>query len=375
MDFSFTREQEAIRKFIRDFCKKEIAPIADQIEKENKIPDDLKTKLSKFKIFGIPFEKEYGGSGAGFIGATIALEEISKVSGAVSMFVGCNYLTGIPIHLHGTEEQKKLYLSQLCEGKLIGSFAFTEAATGSDPTSITTEARLEGNEYIINGSKRFITGADYDGPIVFFAKDAEGVSGFIGQKNIKGYSIPRPWEKMGTRGMSLVDIYFDNYRVPASNLLGLKGKGYLVLLDTIAIGKLDSATIMMGLAEGALEEAIKYANERTVRGKPISGMQSIQTMISDMVIKLEAAKWLAYRVAWMIDQKDPAVKVQSAIAKSFITEVAADVARIAIRVHGAYGYVKDFKIERLFRDIALGEIVEGTSELQKVIVAHSVIGK
>jgi alkylation response protein AidB-like acyl-CoA dehydrogenase len=373
MDFSFSKEQEAIRKFIRDFCKKEIAPVAEQIEKEGKIPEDLKTKLVKFKLFGIPFEKEYGGSGAGFVGATIALEEISKVSGAISMYVGCNYLTGIPIHLYGTDEQKKQYLGQLCEGKLIGSFAFTEAATGSDPTSITSEAKLEGSDYIINGSKRFITGADFDGPIVFFAKDEGGVSGFIGQKNAPGYSIPKPWEKMGMHGMSLVDIYFDNYRVPASNLLGHRGKGYLVLLDTIAIGKLDSAVIMMGLAEAALEEAVKYANERTVRGKPISGMQSIQNMIADMAIKLEAAKWMAYRVAWMIDQKDPAVKVESAKAKSFITEAAADVARIAIRVHGAYGYVTEFKIERLFRDIALGEIVEGTSELQKVIVSHGLI--
>jgi len=373
MDFSFSKEQEAVRKFVRDFCNKEIAPLAEKIENECKIPEELVAKIAKLKLFGIPFDKEYGGSGGGFMMGTIVLEELSKVSGAVSMFVGCNYLTGIPIHLFGNEEQKKKYLSQLCEGKVIGAFAFTEAATGSDPTAITTEAKLEGNEYVINGSKRFITGADYDGPIVFFARTEEGISAFIGKKNIAGYSVPKPWEKLGMHGVSLHDIYFENYRVPAENLLGTKGNGYNMLLDTIAIGKLDSAVIIMGCAEAALEEAIKYANERTVRGKPISKMQSIQTIISEIAIQLEAAKWMAYKLAWLIDQKSPTVKVESAIVKTFITEAASDVARKAIRIHGAYGYVKDFKIERLFRDIALGELVEGTSELQKVIVANSLL--
>jgi len=373
MDFSFTKEQDAVRKFVGDFCKKEIAPLAEKIEEECVIPDDLKTKIARFKLFGIPFDKEYGGSGGGFIAGTIVLEELAKVSGAVSMFVGCNYLTGIPIHLFGTEKQKKEFLTPLCEGRSIGSFAFTEASTGSDPAAITTEARLEGNEYVINGSKRFITGGDLDGIIVLFARDGEGISGFIGPKNAPGYSLPKPWEKLGMHGISLNDIYFDNYRIPEDNLLGPKGNGYTVLLDTIAIGKLDSAVLILGCAEAALEEAIKYANERTVRGKPISRLASIQTMISEMAIKLEAAKWLAYRLAWLIDQKSPSVKYESAIAKTFITEAADDVARIALRVHGAYGFVKDFKIERLFRDISLGEIVEGTSELQKVIIARNLL--
>jgi len=373
MDFSFTREQEAVRKFVRDFCNKEIAPLAEKIENDCKIPDDLIAKLAKLKLFGIPFDKEYGGSGGGFITGTIVLEELSKVSGAVSMFVGGNYLTGIPIHLFGNEEQKKKYLGMLCEGKALGAFAFTEASTGSDPSAISTVAEMEGNEYVINGSKRFITGGDYDGPIVLFAKDGGGVSAFIGEKNTAGYSVPKPWEKLGMHGVSLVDIYFDNYRVPAENLLGEKGNGYKMLLDTIAIGKLDSAVIIMGCAEAALEEAIKYAKERTVRGKPIANLQSIQTIISEIAIQLEAAKWMAYKLAWLIDQKSPAVKYESAIAKTFITETAVDVARKALRVHGAYGYVKDFKIERLFRDIALGEIVEGTSELQKVIIANNLL--
>ena len=205
MDFTLTKEQEAIRKSVRAFCEKEIAPVSDKIEQEAKIPDDLIKRLAQLKIFGVPYDKEYGGTGGSYIMATLVLEELARASGAVAMRVGANYLTSTPINLFGSQEQKAKYLPPLCRGDCTGSFAWTEAATGSDPKSLTTRATLEGKEYVLNGTKRFITAADLDGVIVIFARDGEGVSAFIGEKNKAGYSIPRPWEKLGMRGVALTD--------------------------------------------------------------------------------------------------------------------------------------------------------------------------
>ncbi len=372
MNFELTKEQETIKRFVREFCEKEVVPIADKIEQEDKIPDDLIKKLAQLRLFGVPYEKKYGGSGGGYSTATLVLEELARASGAVAMTVGASYLACIPIDLFGTEEQKVKYITPLCQGKGIGSLAFTEAATGSDPKAITTRATLDGEEYVLNGSKRFITAANLDGIAIFFARDSEGVSAFIGEKNKAGYSIPKPWEKLGMHGVALNDIYLENYRVPAANLLGGAGNGYNILLDTIAIGKLDTSVIVLGCAQAALDEAIKYAKERTVKGKPIAEFQAIQCLIADIAVQLEAARWLVYRLASLVDQKKN-IKVESALTKIFVTEMAVEAVRKAFKVHGAYGYVKDFKIERLLRDINLGEIVEGSNELQRVIVAYSLL--
>lgn len=372
MDFELTKEQEAIKRFVREFCKKEVLPIADKIEQEDKIPADLIKKLAQFKLFGIPYDKKYGGSGGGYSTSTLVLEELARANGAVSMLVGASYLASIPIDLFGSEEQKEKYLPRLCQGDGVGSLAFTEAATGSDPKAITTRATLDGDEYVLNGSKRFITGADLDGIIIFFARDDKGVSAFIGEKNKPGYSLPKPWKKLGMHGIALNDIYLENYRVPAANRVGGAGNGYNILLDTIAIGKLDTSVIILGCAQAALDEAIKYAKERTVRGKPIAELQTVQCLIADIAVQLEAARWLVYRLASLADQgKD--IKVESALTKIFVTEVAVEAVRKAFKVHGAYGYVEDFRIERLLRDINLGEIVEGSNELQRVILANSLL--
>ena len=372
MDFSLTKEQEAVKRFVRQFCEKEIFPVADKIEEDNKIPDDLIKKMAQLKLFGIPFDKKYGGTGGGFLLGSIVLEELARASGAVAMFVGVNYLTSIPIELYGSEEQKVEYITPLAQGEVMGSMAFTEAATGSDFSAITTRATLDGDEYVINGSKRFITASDLDGPIVLYARDGERISAFIGQKNTPGYSTPKPWKKLGMHGVSLTDIYLENYRVPAANLLGGSGDGANVLLDTIAIGKLDTCAMILGCAQAALDEAIKYAKERTVRGKPIAQFQTIQCLLSDIAVPLEAARWMVYRLATLTDQKKD-IRVESAITKMFVTEVATEAARKALKVHGAYGYVTDFKIERILRDINLGEVVEGSNEIQRMIVAHSLL--
>ncbi|MGD9118067.1 MAG: acyl-CoA dehydrogenase family protein [Dehalococcoidia bacterium] len=372
MDFELTKEQEAIKRFVREFCQKEVLPIADKIEKEDKIPDDLIKKLAQLKLFSIPYDKKYGGTGGGYLTSTLVLEELARACGSVAMLVGASYLASIPIDLFGTEEQKAKYIPRLCQGDGVGSLAFTEAATGSDPKAITTRATLEGDEYVLNGSKRFITGANLDGIIVLFARDGDGISAFIGEKNKPGYSTPKPWEKLGMHGIALNDIYLENYRVPAANLLGSAGNGYNILLDTIAIGKLDTSVLVLGCAQAALDEALKYAKERTVKGKPIAGFQTIQCLLADIAVQLEAARWLVYRLAALVDQgKD--IRAESALTKIFVTEMGVEAVRKAFRVHGAYAYVTDFRIEKLLRDINIGEIVEGSNELQKVIVAHDLL--
>lgn len=372
MDFSLNKEQKAVRKFVRQFCEKEVVPLTEKIEEQEKIPDDLINKMAKFKLFGVPFDKKYGGTGGGFIMGSIVLEELARASGAVSMFVGVNYLTSIPIDLYGSEEQKVKYITPLAKGEAIGSMAFTEAATGSDFSAITTRASVDGDEYVINGSKRFITASDLDGPIVLYAKDGDMVSAFIGEKNTKGYTVPKPWKKLGMHGVSLTDIHLENFRVPAINLLGRKGCGAEVLLDTIAIGKLDTCAIILGCAQAALDEAIKYAKERTVRGKPIAQFPTIQCLLSDMAAPLEAARWMVYRLATLVDEKKD-IKYESALTKLFVTEAANEIARKSLKVHGAYGYVTEFKIERIIRDINLGEIVEGSNEIQRMIIASNLI--
>ncbi|MFC1946223.1 acyl-CoA dehydrogenase family protein, partial [Chloroflexota bacterium] len=248
----------------------------------------------------------------------------------------------------------------------------TEAATGSDFNAVTTRAVLEGDEYVINGAKRFITASDLDGPIVLYAKDGEKISAFIGQKNTAGYTVPTPWKKMGMHGVSLTDIYLENFKVPKENLLGRTGNGANVLLDTIAIGKLDTCAIVLGGAQAALDEAIKYARERTVRGKPIASLQTIQSLVAEMAASLEACRWMVYRLAALVDQKKD-IRYESALTKMFVTETANEIGRKSLKVHGAYGYVADFPIERIVRDIHLGELVEGSNEIQRMIVAANLL--
>ena len=372
MDFALTKEQEAIRKFVKEFCLREVLPIAEKIEEESKIPDDLIKKLAQLRLFGIPFAKQYGGSGSNYATSTIVLEELARYCGSVSMLVGVNYLASIPIDLYGSEEQKIKFMTPLCTGKATGSFAFTEAGTGSDPKSITTKAVLDGDKYIINGAKRFITASDKDGIIVFFAQDGNGVSAFIGEKNVAGYSVPKPWEKLGMHGVSLTDILFENYVLPKENLLGSSGNGYNILLDTISLGKLDTSAMILGSAEAALDEAIKYAKERMVRGKPMTQFQTTQCLLSEIATQLEAARWMLYRLAWLADQKKN-IRAESAMTKVFVTEAATEATHKAFKIHGAYAYVKEFRIQKLLRDVSLGEIVEGSNEFQKIIHAQSLI--
>lgn len=372
MEFSLTKKQERLQKSVRNFCVNEILPLGNKIEKDDRIPMDLISKMGNLNLFGIPFDKKYGGTGGGYSNSTLVLEELARASGAVSLLVGINYLAAIPINLFGNEEQKETYLPPLCKGSAIGSFAFTEAATGSDPGGLASEAIVEGSEYVLNGIKRFITAGDMDGIIVVSVQEGKTLSAFIGEKNKRGYSVTKTWDKMGMHGISLVDIKMENYRIPVNNLLGKSGDGYNILLDTIAVGKLSTCAIMLGCAQSAMDEALKYARDRVVKGKSMTQFQTIQSLLADIAVKVEAARWLTYRLAALADRKRD-IKKESALTKIFVTETAVEVAHLAFKVHGAYAYVKDYKIERLLRDIYLGEIVEGSNEVQKAIVANSLI--
>ncbi len=372
MEFKLTKEQEAIRRMIREFAQRKLAPIATQIDRDAKIPPDIYPELQKLRLFGIPYDKKYGGGGESYIELVLVIEELAKASAGVSLMLAAHYLPGIGLSLYGTDEQKEQCLPRLCSGEGIGSFAFTEAATGSDPEAITTTAELSGDEYILNGSKRFITNAPLDGLAVIFAKTEEGVSGFIVNKSQQGYSTSKPWEMMGLRGGQVADIQLKDVRIPKANLLGPEGKGYRMLTESIAYGKLDVSACLLGIGGAALDEAIKYAKETTARGKPIANFQTIQWLVADIETRVEAARWLTYRLAYLASQGGD-IRHDSALTKLFASEMATEVTSKALQVHGSYGYTKEFKIERLYRDARFGEIIEGVSEIQRVIIAASLL--
>lgn len=372
MDFRLTKEQELLKKSIQEFCAKELEPIADKIERENNVPENLITKLAGLKVFGIPCDREYGGVGGSFTDVVLAIEELGKMSSGICLLMAAHYLPVIAILRNGTEEQKVRFLPGLAQGSSIGSFAFTEAGTGSDPSAITTTAKLDGGDYVLNGSKRFISNATYDGTIVLFAREGGGVSAFIGEKNKEGYSTPTVWDMMGLRGGKVADIHLKDWRVPAASLLGKPGDGYPILLDAIAVGKLNVSAMLLGVSQAALEEAIKYAKEKTARGRPIASLQAIQVLVADMATALEAARSLTYRLASEVDQGADIMK-DSAITKLFVSQMAAELTTKAIEVHGSYGYTKEFKVERLHRDAMAGSIIEGVNEIQRVIIAGSLL--
>jgi alkylation response protein AidB-like acyl-CoA dehydrogenase len=368
MDFKFSKEQELIQKTARDFCEKYIMPIADQIDRENKIPPEIYKKMSELELFGIPFSEEVGGTGAGYSCYPLAVEQIARASGGVALILSVNTLAMSAMNLFATPEQKKRFMPPCCRGEKIASFAFTEPGTGSDPKQITTTAVKDGDSYVINGTKRFISCADLEGPIVIFAKDNETnfPTGFIMDKFCPGYSISEPWHKIGMRGGLVTDVYLKDVRVPADSILGPKGQGYWVLQAGIAYGKVGVSSGALGGMQAALELSLKYAKEKQHR----------DTTIAKIAEKTEAARWLVYRLGYLAENlKDPrAFAKEAALTKSFVTETAVDVSRLAIAVHGSYGLMEDYAVGRIYRDMIIGEQVEGVMDLQRVITASLLLG-
>lgn len=374
MDFELTKQQEFLIKTVREFAEKEIVPIENEIEEKNRIPDELITKLGKLGVLGIPVDKKYGGMGGSYVDLSLAVEEMARINGAVAFMVAVNYLGVITIDHQGTEEQKAKWLPRLISGDGLGAFSFTEHSTGSDPKEIYATAKLDGDYYIANGRKGFTTAATYDGPIILFLRTgAVGeVTAFVAEKNTEGYSNPVIWDLAGLRGMLVADILLEDFKIPVENRLGNEGDGFSILLDTISVGKVDVACAALGMAQGALDEAIKYAKEKTMRNRPIGTFQMVQNEIAEMASQVEAARWLLRRTMYLINDRRHSL-VDAAIAKLFASQIANDVCRRAMLVHGGYGYTKDFKIERIWRDAQFCSVVEGNEVIQKVLIARGLM--
>ncbi len=379
MDFGLTKEQEMFKKFVRAFAEREVSPFIEKIEENDRVPDELVKKLAAMKLFGVTLDKKYGGAGLGHMELVLSIEELSRVTNGVSSLLSVSGLGAMAIVRYGTEEQKTTYLPILSSGTGMGSLCFTEAATGTDPRAITTTAKLEGDEYILNGSKRFISGANLNGPGIMFAKDSETpngsrISAFIVEKNTAGYTTSKPWKKIGNHGIPVCDIYLDNMRIPAKNLLGGHGEGFQMLTNFTMLNQVKICAGLVGQMQCAFEESLKYAKERTVRGAPITQFQTVQGLLADIAIGLETSRNLTYKLAWLLDKEDlKQAGILAPLSRVYVSETANDLARKAIRVHGAYGFTEDFKIARIARNFLGAEVIETVNDIHKLMLAGRLI--
>ncbi len=349
-------------------------PRAAEIDRTNQFPADLAKEIGKRGFQGLPYPVAYGGSGAGYVSFVLALEQICQASVSVGAIMAVNTVPEEGIFRFGSEEQKKRLLTPLAQGKWLGGIGFTETETGSDPKAITTTARRSGNGFIINGQKMFMSLAPVLNVVLLFAKnEGEGLNAFIVESKTPGFAVQEVLETMGMRGLGTSIVNLDDVYVPAENLIGNPGQGFEILLEAISVERMSVAMQGVAVAQAALDLALTYARERKVQGKPISRMQVIQQMLAEMAAKIEAARWLVYRVAFIRDQ-GKSIQYESSMAKVFASEVAVEVTRMAMQVHGSYGTIKSLPLERLYRDAKMTEIYVGISEVHRSIVANKLIG-
>ena len=378
MNFGLTREQELVRQMVREFAVNEVKPIAAEIDETERFPMENVKKMAELGMMGIPFPKELGGAGGDVLSYIVAVEELSKVCGTTGVIVSAHTsLCASLIYENGTQAQKEKYLVPLAKGEKIGAFGLTEPGAGTDAAGQQTTAVLDGDNYILNGSKIFITnGGVADTFIVFAMTDksqgTRGISAFIVEKDFPGFSIGKKEDKLGIRASSTTELIFENCIVPKENLIGKEGKGFGIAMKTLDGGRIGIAAQALGIAEGAYEEAVKYMKERKQFGRPLSAFQGLQWMIAEMETKIEAAKLLVYKAAWLKQNKMP-YSVDAAKAKLFAAEVAMDVTTKAVQIHGGYGYTKEYPVERMMRDAKITEIYEGTSEVQKMVIAGAAL--
>lgn len=374
MNLHFTEEQEMMRDMVREFARTEIAPFVERMER-GEFPRSILRKMAELGLMGITVPEEYGGAGMDFISYIIAIHEISKVSATVGVILSVHTSVGTnPILYFGTEEQKKKYVPKLASGEYLGAFCLTEPCAGSDAKSLKTKAVRQGDCYILNGSKIFITnGGEADTYIVFARTDpnekgSRGISAFIVEKGTPGLIIGKDEKKMGLHGSRTVQIMFEDAKVPAENLLGEEGKGFKIAMANLDSGRIGIAAQSLGIAEAALEHATAYAKERIQFGKPIAEQQGVAFKLADMATAVEAAKLLVYRAAFLQAQGLPCGK-EASMAKLFASRTAMENAIEAVQIFGGNGYTKDYPVERLFRDAKVCEIYEGTSEIQRLVIS------
>ena len=374
MDFHLTREQQMLRKMYREFAENEVKPLAQEIDEEERFPMETVEKMAKLGMMGIYFPKEYGGAGGDVLSYAMCVEELAKVCGTTAVIVSAHTsLCCAPIFEHGTEEQKKKYLPDLLSGKKIGAFGLTEPDAGTDASGQQTTAVLDGDHYVLNGSKCFITNGNVADTFVVFAMTDKkagnhGISAFIVEKDFPGFSQGKHEKKMGIRGSSTCDLIFEDCIVPKENLLGKEGKGFKIAMQTLDGGRIGIASQALGLAEGAIDEAVKYTKERVQFGRPLSKFQNTQFQLADMACRAQAAQYVVYAAAMKKQNHEP-YSDAAAMAKLFAAETASDVTRRAVQLFGGYGYTREYPVERMMRDAKITEIYEGTSEVQRMVIA------
>lgn len=374
MNFELTSQQKLFKKTVREFAEKEIKPLASKIDKEEYFSWELYKKIGKLGLMGMTVPKQYGGAGIDRICYMIALEEISRVCGSTGITVEAHNSLGVGhIYEKGTEEQRKKYLPSLVSGKALAAWALTEPNAGSDAASLQTTAILKDNEWVLNGTKQFITSGNTAQVVTVMAKTdktlgAKGISAFIVEKDTPGFTVGVLEDKLGLRGSSTAELILEDCHIPKGNLLGEINLGFIGAMTILDRGRTAIGAMAVGIAQGALDESIAYAKQREQFGKPIGKNQAIQWMIADMATTIDAARLLVYRAAFLEDQGVP-FSIEASMAKLFASEIAMKAARDAIQIHGGHGYMKDLPLERFYRDVKLTQIGEGTSEVQRMVIA------
>jgi len=380
MDLDLAPEHALLRDTIRDFMTAEVAPVIDEHERERRFPTEIVTKIGELGWLGIPIPEDEGGAGLDTLAYAIAVEEIGRVWGSLGLIVAAHTSLGCgPLHLAGTDDQKQRYLVPMASGKVLGAYGLTEPGAGSDAGGTRTTARLEDDCWVIDGSKRFITNAGHAGTYVVTARtgttdkgDAE-ISAFIVPADTPGFSVGRLEDKLGLHASATGELRFENARIPAENLLGIKGEGFRTFLKILDGGRISIGALAVGLAQAALDASIPYAQTREQFGRPIGSFQGVAFMVADMATEIEAARSLVWKSAWLKDQGRDYGLV-AAEAKLFASEVSSRATNAAIQIHGGYGYTTDYPVERYLRDAKLTEIGEGTSQVQRLVIARKILG-
>lgn len=380
MNFQLTKEQEFVRQMVSKFAKNEVEPIAADIDKEHRFPEETVRKMAQYGMMGIPFPTEYGGAGGDQLSYAITVEELAKVCASTSVIVSAHTsLCCWPIYTYGTEDQKRKYLPDLLSGRKLGAFGLTEPNAGTDASGQQTRAVPDGDEWVLNGAKCFITNGGYADVFVIMAmtdksKGNHGITSFIVEKGDPGFSIGKTEDKMGIHASSTTELIFTNCRIPKDRMLGQLGKGFKVAMSTLDGGRIGIASQALGIAEGALDVTVEYMKQRKQFGKKLSQMQALQFVVADLATRIEAAKLLVYKAAYCEGNGLP-YTVPAAMAKLFAAETAMEVTTKCVQLHGGYGYTADYPVERMMRDAKITEIYEGTSEVQRMVISGKILGK
>ncbi|MCK8058666.1 MULTISPECIES: acyl-CoA dehydrogenase [unclassified Fusibacter] len=374
MEFGLSKEHQMLRDMLRQFSNSEVQPLAKEVDELERFPIETLPKMAEIGLMGIPFPKMYGGAGGDNLGYAMAVEELSRSCATTGVVLSAHVSLGAsPIYEFGTEQQKQKYLVPLAKGQQLGAFGLTEANAGTDASAQQTTAVLDGDHYVINGSKIFITNAEYADTYIVMAmtdktKGTRGISAFIVEKGTPGFTFGPKEKKLGIRGSATSELIFENVRVPKENLLAKEGHGFKIAMKTLDGGRIGIASQALGIAQGALDATLSYTKERKQFNRPISAFQNTQFMLADMATQVETSRLLVYRAAWLKDMGLPYAK-EAAMAKLFASEAAMSVTTKAVQLHGGYGYTREYDVERMMRDAKITEIYEGTSEVQRMVIS------